>query len=198
MQIQKGLECLQRMDSTIPPEYHDEFSRIAPIFIEPYYRFMQTVRGPAYTPPALEHVHLSPSAKRPLVADSFSHNVVDMTQPPQHISADLTEPSSSRPKKMTIRRPAEQKWLISKRLTKEKMDTIRRDWGWGKGMTVGLEGGIRHDLMFTLAPISIQSLAPGGWLDDRIIYTYMVQFLFMLSLYLSLFNVVRSFIFVFV
>lgn len=74
-----------------------------------------------------------------------------MTQPSQHISADLTGPSSSRPKKMTVRRPAEQKWLISKRLTKEKMDTIRRDWGWGKGMTVGLEGGIRHDLMFTLA-----------------------------------------------
>ena len=59
------------MDSTIPAEYNDEFSRIAPIFIEPYYRFMQTVRGPSYTPPVLEHVHPSPSAKRPVVAAAF-------------------------------------------------------------------------------------------------------------------------------
>ena len=155
MQIQKGLECLQRMDSSIPPEYHDEFSRIAPIFIEPYCRFMQTVRGPAYTPQVLDHVHLSPSTKRAVVADSFAHDVVDMTQPSQHISQDPTQPSSSRPEKIVVRRPAEHKWKISKRLKQEKMDAIRRDWGWGKGRTLGLEDGIRHDLMFTLAPISM-------------------------------------------
>ena len=119
-----------------------------------------------------------------------------MTQPSQHISQDPTHPSSSRPEKIVVRRPAEHKWKISKRLTQVKMDTIRRDWGWGKDMTVGLEGGIRHDLMFTHAPISMQSLAPGCWLDDRIIYTYMVQFLTVPCFYISV-NVVRSFIFVF-
>ena len=158
---------------------------------------MQTVRGPAYTPQVLDHVHLSPSTKRAVVADSFAHDVVDMTQPSQHISQDPTQPSSSRPGKIIVRRPADHKWKISKRLTQEKMDAIRRDWGWGKGRTLGLEDGIRHDLMFTLAPISMQSLAPGCWLDDRIIYTYIVQFLTVSCFYISV-NVIRSFIYVFV
>ncbi|KAL8102798.1 hypothetical protein AgCh_027358 [Apium graveolens] len=42
--IQKGLACLQVMDNNIPPEYEHEFERIAPIFVEPYCRFMQDVR----------------------------------------------------------------------------------------------------------------------------------------------------------
>ncbi|KAL8155550.1 hypothetical protein AgCh_000803 [Apium graveolens] len=43
--IQKGLACLQAMDNSIPPAYEQEFGRIAPMFLEPYCRFMQDVRG---------------------------------------------------------------------------------------------------------------------------------------------------------
>ena len=183
LQIQKGLECLKKLDSTIPEGYREEFREIAPIFVEPYSCFMQQVKGPAYTPPVFEHVHLSAIAKRPTVADVFPHDIINMTQPSQQISQTPTQATipashatSSRPEKMDVRRPVEQKWLISKKLSEEKMATIRRDWGWGRGQPVGTRGGIKHDLMFNLAEYSMKSLAPGAWIDDRIIYRYMVLF----------------------
>ncbi|XP_074326727.1 uncharacterized protein LOC141664672 [Apium graveolens] len=37
------------IDTSILPEYQQEFGRIAPMFVKQYYRFIQTVRGPAYT-----------------------------------------------------------------------------------------------------------------------------------------------------
>ena len=183
LQIQKGLECLKKLDSTIPEGYREEFREIAPIFVEPYCRFMQQLKGPAYTPPVFDHVHLSAVAKRPTVADVSPHDIIDMTQPsqqttqvPTHPTVPASQATSSRPEKMDVRRPGEQKWLISKKLSEEKMAAIRRDWGWVRGQPVGLRGGIKHDLMFNLAENSMQSLAPGAWIDDRIIYGYMVLF----------------------
>lgn len=103
VQITKGLECLQRIDSTIPRDYQEEFSRIAPLFVEPYCRFMQEVRGPAYRPPVFEHVHLSDGARRPTLGGTQDHDIVDMTQPSQQVSQpsrDVSQSSSSRPEKI--------------------------------------------------------------------------------------------------
>ncbi|XP_074378721.1 uncharacterized protein LOC141720270 [Apium graveolens] len=164
------------MDSSIPPEYEQEFGRIAPMFLEPYCRFMQDVRGPAYMAPVFQHVYLSPEAIRPKVGDNREADVIDITQPSQQVSqapthaSVFTAGSSSWAEKMDIRRPVEEKWDINKRLKWESMDAIKRDWGWG-----GLPGSgpIKHDLKLTLDTSVMQSLEPKGWLDDRIIYAYM-------------------------
>ncbi|XP_074360484.1 ubiquitin-like-specific protease ESD4 [Apium graveolens] len=52
----------------------------------------------------------------------------------------------------------------------ERMEAIRRDWGWG---AFPVSAPIKHDLMRTLDINILHSLQPEGWLDDMIIYAYM-------------------------
>ncbi|KAL8120623.1 hypothetical protein AgCh_017699 [Apium graveolens] len=71
---------------------------------------------------------------------------------------------------MDVCRPGEEKWEINKKLKWERMETIRRDWGWG---SFPMGAPIKHNLMWTLDTDVMQTLQPKGWLDDRIIYAYM-------------------------
>ncbi|KAL8132753.1 hypothetical protein AgCh_008293 [Apium graveolens] len=134
------------------------------------------VRGPAYMAPVFQHIYLSPEARKPKVGETRVAGVIDMTQPSQQVSQAPTQASvfaagsSSRAEKMDIYLPVEEKWDINKRLKWERMDAIRRDWGWGGWPG---SGPIKHDLKWTLDTSVMQSLEPKGWLDDRIIYAYM-------------------------
>lgn len=142
---------------------------------------MQEVRGPAYTAPVFQHVQLSAEAIRAPAPGGFHHDIIQMTQPSQQMSQDPTQPSlfASSSEKIGVRRAPQDKWEINKRLSREKMETIRRDWGWGSGLPPRVR--IRHDLMFDLEANAMQSLEPGAWIDDRIIYAYMVHSLTLLA-----------------
>ncbi|XP_074378266.1 ubiquitin-like-specific protease ESD4 [Apium graveolens] len=53
-----------------------------------------------------------------------------------------------------------------------KKNAIYSDWGWGFGMAPRNLGGLSVQDYHVHAS-AMQSLAPGTWVDDRIIYTYM-------------------------
>ncbi|KAK1386419.1 hypothetical protein POM88_014597 [Heracleum sosnowskyi] len=145
--IMKGLEFCQKIDASIPVEYRDEFVRIAPTFLDPFCSFMKEVRGPSYKPPKFENVDLGDKAKK-------------------------TPPSSSRPEKLDVRRLRDRKWQINKPLSESKKEAIKSIWGWGSDGEVKMKEGIVHK-SFHLSAKAMLSLAPGTWIDDRIIYTYM-------------------------
>ncbi|KAK1384395.1 hypothetical protein POM88_022130 [Heracleum sosnowskyi] len=65
-----------------------------------------------------------------------------------------------------------EKCLIQKSLDMRKQQKVYDDWGWGIGQKPKLQGGFdvcRHHI----SESAMQSLAPGSWVDDRIIYSYM-------------------------
>lgn len=170
MQIMKGLEFCQKIDASIPVEYRDEFARIAPTFLDPFCSFMKEVRGPSYRPPKFENIDVS---EKPTTAE---HDVIKMTQPSQHVSQPASFPSPSsaaRREKLDVRRLRDRKWQISKPLAESKKEDIRSNWGWGPDGAANMQQGIVHK-SFTLSAKAMLSLAPCTWIDDRIIYTYMV------------------------
>lgn len=175
VQIMKGLEFAQKIDSSIPDEYKVEFGKIAPTFLEPFCSFMREVRGPAYQPPKFENVQLSEKPKETPLGGIVEQDIISITQPSQHVSQDpmdIDALSSSRPEKLDVRRVTERKWQINKAVKVGKKDEIKFNWGWGDGM-VKKKGGICHK-RFHLNEEAMLSLAPGSWIDDRVIYTYMV------------------------
>lgn len=175
MQIMKGLEFCQKIDASIPVEYRDEFARIAPTFLDPFCSFMKEVRGPSYRPPKFENIDVSDKPKKTPLATTAEHDIIQMTQPSQHVSQTPTiasQPSSSRPEKLDVHRLRDRKWQTSKPLRESKED-IRSTWGWGPGGEANMQQGIVHK-SFTLSAKAMLSLEPRTWIDDRIIYTYMV------------------------
>ncbi|XP_074352039.1 ubiquitin-like-specific protease ESD4 [Apium graveolens] len=66
----------------------------------------------------------------------------------------------------------EEKWSITKSLSMTKKNAIYSDWGWCFGMEPRIPGGLTVQDYHVHAS-AMQSLAPGTWVDDRIIYTYM-------------------------
>lgn len=173
MQIQACLEFAQKVDARIPEEFADEFRAIAPTFLDPYCAFMKNLQGPAFTPPMFEHIDLRDKALSTQPSKSgmggvADHDIIEMTQPSQHIS----QPGTSAPTKMNLRRFKEGKWKINKVVSNAKMNKIYVDWGWNSSIPILGEGILQNQ--YELKPVSMVSLAPGRWIDDRIIYGYMV------------------------
>ncbi|XP_074355333.1 uncharacterized protein LOC141694693 [Apium graveolens] len=171
-----GLNMLKQLDARVPPEFMEEFGRISATFLTPFSRLMKKIKGPAYRPPTFQNI--KPDFIAPL-ADDFdipaipAQDVVDMTQPSQHVSQPPQAiASSSRPAKLASRRMKEEKWSITKSLSMTKKNAIYSDWGWGFGMAPRNPGGLSVQDYHVHAS-AMQSLAPGTWVDDRIIYTYM-------------------------
>ncbi|KAK1378691.1 hypothetical protein POM88_025435 [Heracleum sosnowskyi] len=108
----KGLEFAQKIDASIPVEYRDEFARIAPTFLDPFCSFMKEVRGPFYRPPKFDNVDMFDKAKKTPLATIVEHDIIDITQPSQHVSQTPTlgsQSSSSRPEKLDVRRLPDRK-----------------------------------------------------------------------------------------
>lgn len=115
------------------------------------------------------------------VAAIPSHDVLDMTQPSQHVSQPpipipTATASSSRPAKLPTRRMKGEKWSITKDLDVQKRNKIYEDWGWGIGQKPKLQGPLKV-CGIHISENAMQSLAPSAWVDDRIIYCYMVLML---------------------
>lgn len=109
----KGLEFAQKIDASIPVEYAEEFAKIAPTFLYPFCSFMKEFRGPAFRPPKFENVDLSEKANKNPLASIAEHDIIDITQPSQYLSHTPilpSQPSSSRPEKLDVRRLRERKW----------------------------------------------------------------------------------------
>lgn len=175
---------LKQLDSRVPPEFVEELGSISNTFLTPFTRLMKKIKGPAYKPPKFENIKpLSlddiPQWSQPHEASVETicpHDVVDMTQPSQYVSQPpipSATTSSSRPSKLASRRMKEEKWNIAKILDLSKKTTIYEDWGWGIGKKVKLDGGFQV-CGYHISESAMQSLAPGEWVDDRIIYAYMV------------------------
>lgn len=171
------------MDSRVPPEFIEEIRSISKSFLTPFTRLMTKIKGPAYKPPKFENIKPLESDDIPhqyqpyeaSVAAIPPHDVIDMTQPSQYVSQPpipSATTSSSRPSKLESRRMKEEKWNIAKSLDISKKTKIYDDWGWGIGSKVEMEGGFKV-CGYHISDIAMQSLAPGAWIDDRIIYSYM-------------------------
>ncbi|KAL8125379.1 hypothetical protein AgCh_012895 [Apium graveolens] len=83
-----GLNMLKQLDARVPPEFVEEFGRISGTFLTPFSRLMKKIKGPAYRPPTFQNI--KPDFIAPL-PDDFdipaipAQDVVDMTQPSQHV-----------------------------------------------------------------------------------------------------------------
>ena len=177
-----GLNMIKQLDARVPAEFSGEFAQISETFLTPFTRLMKKIKGPAYRPPTFENIkslsveditdHSQPIPHT--VSAIPAHDVIDMTQPSQHVSQPPTSgASSSRPPKLASRRMAGEKWSITKSLSVDKKTQRADDWGWGNGNEVKLAGGITV-FGHHISEIAMQSLDPGAWIDDRIIYSYMV------------------------
>ncbi|XP_074342819.1 uncharacterized protein LOC141680513 [Apium graveolens] len=103
-----GLNMLKQLDARVPPEFVEEFGRISATFLTPFSRLMKKIKGPAYRPPTFQDIKSDFIAP---LADDFdipaipAQDVVDMTQPSQHVSQPPQAiASSSRPAKLASRR----------------------------------------------------------------------------------------------
>ncbi|KAK1400671.1 hypothetical protein POM88_000276 [Heracleum sosnowskyi] len=128
---------------------------------------MKEVRGPSYRPPKFENVDLGDKAKTP-VSTIAEHDIIEITQPSQHVSQTPTlasQPSSSRPEKLDVRRLRDRKWQINKPLSESKKEDIKSIWGWGSDGEVKMKEGIVHK-SFHLSAKAMLSLAPDPLCDD--------------------------------
>lgn len=176
-----ALDMLKQLESRAPVEFLEELGTISDTFLTPFTRLMKKVKGPAYKAPKFENIRpLSLCEEDPegTATTITSHDVIDMTQPSQHVSQPPIPSgtaSSSRPPKLPTRRMRGEKWSIMKELDVQKRNTIYDDWGWGIGQRPKLEGGIQV-CGYHVSEKAMQSLAPSAWVDDRIIYCYMVKY----------------------
>ena len=176
---------VKQLDARVPAEFVEEFVGIAQGFVTPFTRFMKKLKGPAYKAPRFQNIKLSEeddtTQQSQHVGNIREHDIIDMTQPSQHVSQPPTVASASRPSKLTSRRMKEEKWSITKSLSMTKKSKIYEEWGWGMERNVKITGLAPAGCNLTDA--AMLSLAPGQWIDDRIIYSYMV---FTLTWYLLL------------
>ena len=173
-QFMAALEMAKNVDAMIPASFQGDWSKIAPGFLVPFLKLMRKIKGPAYQLPQFEHVKLPQDvvgSSSLNVEDIPTHDIIDMTQPSQHVPR-VEETTTGKAEKLPPRRMTDQKWKITKPLTIQKKQRLANDWGWGFDKEVKLPG-IRQDL-FSLTPLALTSLAPGEWVDDRIIWAYMV------------------------
>ncbi|XP_074381075.1 uncharacterized protein LOC141721845 [Apium graveolens] len=141
-----GLNMLKQLDARVPPEFVEEFGRISCTFFTQFSRLMKNVKGPAYRPPTFQNIKpdfIAPSADDFDIPAISVQDVVDMTQPSQHVSQPpQTIASSSRLVKLASRRVKEEKWSITKSLSMTKKNAIYSDWGWGFGIAPRILGGL--------------------------------------------------------
>lgn len=112
LQIQACIEFEKKIDACIPPTFVDEFREMTPTFLDPYCKFMKSLKGPAYRPHVFEHIDLL--KKTDVIyglVDIPHHDIIDMTQPSQHVSQSegACTLSSCRPPKMQLHRLKEGK-----------------------------------------------------------------------------------------
>ncbi|XP_074369603.1 uncharacterized protein LOC141711052 [Apium graveolens] len=123
-----GLNMLKQLDARVPPEFVEEFGRISGTFLTPFSRLMKKIKELAYRSPIFQNIKpdfIAPSADDFDIPVIPSQDVVDMTQPSQHVSQPpQTIASSSRPAKLASRRMKEEKWSITKTLSMKKKNAI--------------------------------------------------------------------------
>lgn len=161
---------MKRLDQVVPAEFVEQFGDIAQGFLTPCTRLMKKIKGPRYTPPVFQNIKLAP------IPPSTQPEIIDMTQPSQHVPhiPVFGDVSSSRPQKLpTTRGYNPNKWDIKKPLNPIKMEKISIDWGFGDGWQPTFTNGI-SPLGFKIYPSAMRTLAPGRWIDDRIILVYSV------------------------
>ncbi|XP_074338974.1 uncharacterized protein LOC141677107 isoform X2 [Apium graveolens] len=106
--------------------------------------------------------------------NDLSKSSASSSTPSQHVSQppDVGFTSSIRPSKIASHKMREGKWSIKKSLGMNKRAKINEDWGWGSKEKVNMQRGI-SPLGHFLSERAMMSLAPGSWVDDRIVYMYM-------------------------
>ena len=170
-----GLEMIKQLDARVPAEFVEEFEGIAKGYLTPFTRLMKKIKGPAYTVPQFEHIKLDAEdtsvEASTKVGDIPDHDIVDMTQPSQYV--DVATHSSARPPKIATRRMKGEKWSITKMMSMEKKAKIYDEWGWGLDGRVKIGGQITP-CGYQISDSAMRSLGPNTWVDDRIIYAYMV------------------------
>uniref|UniRef100_A0A162A2F6 Ubiquitin-like protease family profile domain-containing protein n=1 Tax=Daucus carota subsp. sativus TaxID=79200 RepID=A0A162A2F6_DAUCS len=170
--IEASIDLVWQLDARLPASFVPDFRQLAAKFVERYTRFMRTVKGPGFTPPVFEHLDRADLSGTGL-AGVAEQDIIPVTQPSQHIPDEPA--SSSRPEKMALVSLRKGKWKMNKPLSFAKQDTIATDWGW-KDSVVKLDGGggCVKNALYELKPVNLLTLAPGAWIDDRIIYAYML------------------------
>ncbi|KAL1805174.1 hypothetical protein ACET3Z_028242 [Daucus carota] len=172
-EIESAMDLVRQLDARMPSSFVPEFRQLAPKFVDRYSRFMKTVKGPGFTPLVFEHLDRADLSGTGL-AGVAEQDIIPMTQPSQHIPEQPA--SSSRPDKLALVSLRKGKWKMNKPLSPTKQDTIATEWGWKDGVVKlhGGGGGVKNAL-YELKPVNLLTLAPGSWIDDRIIYAYMVR-----------------------